>query len=86
MHMKFLQPIINFGKKLLGYWKRFSYAWGWINTRIIFTIIYIVFFGIYFLVTRLISFFTSRKVGLPSTFWKDKKYTPPTLETLERQF
>ncbi len=67
---------------LLG-WKKFSHVLGWVNSRIIFSIIYLVLFGVYNAVMRLIAVVGRQKKS--ETFWVDKKYTEPTV-SMQRQF
>jgi hypothetical protein len=77
--------IKKFFSLLLELWKKFSVALGWVNTRIIFTIIYVVIFGAYTLILRVVKIMKGKGVVSP-TFWYEKKYQTPTVEFLERQF
>lgn len=47
-------------------WLRFASAAGWFNTRLILSLIYFVFIGIYALVYKLIKSFSR---GKKETFW-----------------
>ena len=71
---------------LLKIWKKFSELLGWINFRIIFSVIYLIMFGIYNLATLPFARWSRRRVPPTATYWRNKKYQPPTPELLERQF
>ncbi len=82
-----MKQLKNVFDQLLAGWKKFSSALGWVNSRIIFTIIYVVIFGIYALVRRLIRLIVEWNTApVSATYWEDKKYQPPTIEVMQRQF
>jgi hypothetical protein len=67
-HMK-LPPPLNW---LYSLWMKFSHILGMIMSRIILTLLWIVGFGIYGIVMKIINLFKSKKS--PDTYWRD----PPT--------
>ncbi|MFA6254830.1 MAG: hypothetical protein WC675_02200 [Patescibacteria group bacterium] len=75
-------------KTIYAYWMKFVHYWGIVNSYIIFSLIYLVFIGIYAIINFCLKiikiFFGARKK--PSTYWLAKKYEKPTVEILERQF
>lgn len=67
------------------YWMKFAYVLGWINLRIIFTLLYIFLIGIYATINFLISLFKKKK-NISNTYWLIKEYEEPTKEVMKRQF
>ncbi len=65
-------------------WMKFVYILGEVNSKVIFTILFYLMFGIYAIITKIIKFFF-RKAS-PDSFWIEKKYTDPDIEFLKRQF
>ncbi|HEY4475865.1 MAG TPA: hypothetical protein VJB92_04070 [Candidatus Paceibacterota bacterium] len=65
-------------------WKKFAFALGYINSRIILTLIYFIVFGVYAILSLPFRLFKKNKKQ--DTFWRDKDYREPTLENLEKQF
>lgn len=69
---------------LYRYWMKFAHVLGWVNGRIILTALYVVVIGPYALLLRVGRLFSRRPaVG---TYWIEKPYERPTLETLRRIF
>jgi len=65
---------------------RFSHALGWVMSRIIFTVIYLVFIGIYaiaYMVVRKIKNINYKK---QDSYWKAKKQQNSTLGSVRKQF
>ena len=73
-------------KKIYQYWMKFVYVLGYINSRIIFTILYVFLVGIYAIISWLINFISKRKKAINNTYWLPKEYEKPTKEILRRQF
>lgn len=71
-------------KKLYSYWMKFAHILGEINSRIIFTIIFFVVFGIYALIAKFLYLF--KKDSPRTSYWMEKKYREPTIENLTKQF
>lgn len=63
---------------------RFAHVLGWINGRILLTVLYIVIIGPYAIVRFIGSLFASKKTS--NTYWIQKEQTDPTLENLRRIF
>jgi uncharacterized membrane protein YccF (DUF307 family) len=74
-------------KKLKGWWMAFAHALGWVNTRVILTLMYIVIIGIPAIVLRII-----RKDPLQRSYkdvrsyWMDKAPAAHTIEESRHQF
>jgi len=73
-------------KKIYHYWMKFVYVLGYINSRIIFTILYIFLVGIYTIISWLINLLKRKKVVANNSYWLSKEYEKPTKEILRRQF
>lgn len=61
--MKSIKKSLSFLKKQ---WLKFAKAVGWFNTRLILSVVYFVFVGVYALITKLFKFFSRAK---KETFW-----------------
>lgn len=72
-------------KHLWSGWKKFAHAWGRVNSVIILTVLYLVVFGAYAVVVFCLRKLRRGNVA-PKAFWREKKYTPPSVEIMERQF
>jgi len=72
-------------RKIYQYWMKFVYVLGYINSRIIFTILYIFLVGIYAIISFLINS-TKKRTATNNTYWLPKEYEKPTKEILRRQF
>ena len=72
-------------KILYKYWMSFASFVGHVNSKIIFTLLFIVVFGVYALVIRFFSIFKRQPIYKVS-YWQKKKYIEPTIENLRRQF
>lgn len=66
------------------YWMKFAHVLGWVNGRIILTLLYIVVIGPYAVALRVARLFAPRRPQ--ATYWLEKPYEQPTLETLRRIF
>lgn len=75
-------------KTFLNYWKKFAYFIGRINTKIIFTVIYLFVFGIYYFLNLPFRIFKSAKIRKLQTqsFWQKKNSERQTLASLQNQF
>lgn len=74
-------------KRLKEWWMAFAHALGWINTRVLLTITYIVLFGIGAIALA----FTRkdllrRKFTNEKSYWQKKDPINHTLEQAKRQF
>jgi len=69
---------------LKKYWMKFAHFIGNVNSKIIFTIIFFIFIGIYALIAKIIHWFARNKTK--ESYWEKKKYTKPTLESLGKQY
>jgi len=65
---------------------KFVYVLGYINSRIIFTILYIFIVGLYAIIIFLIKPLKREKKIVNSSYWMAKEYEKPTKEILRRQF
>lgn len=65
-------------------WMAFAHVLGWVNSRILLTLLYIVVIGPYAVVKRVASLFQHRPS--PVSYWIPKAREPPTLETMRRLF
>lgn len=64
-------------------WMKFAHVLGVINGRIIFTIIYLVVFGLYAIPSKIYGVCTSPKIDAG---WQTKKKHSEIFKNLERQF
>ena len=71
-------------KKLYNRWMRFVFILGEINSKIIFTLLFFVVFGLYALPRKF--FYIIKKESPRKTYWVKKRYIKPTIENLEKQF
>ena len=71
-------------KKFYTYWMKFAYILGEVNSKIIFTGLFFIVFGIYSLIARLLNLF--KKNPPQTSYWVNKKYKEPTMENLKKQF
>lgn len=69
---------------LYRHWMRFANFIGKINSIIILSILWTVVVGTYAIILKLIQLFSKDKPR--DTFWQEKKYYPPEIKTVERQF
>lgn len=69
------------------YWLKFAHFMGEINSKIILTLFFIFFVGLYALIIKLIML-TKTKADSTNidTNWQNKKYNGAEMETLKRQF
>lgn len=80
---------MDFVKKILqttwNVWRKIAHGIGWVNSRIILTVLFVVLFGIYHIVSRVFEIFVKRKPEKRS-MWTEKPYKKPTIASVERQF
>ncbi|MFQ5708223.1 MAG: hypothetical protein ACE5HO_12270 [bacterium] len=78
----------DFFKKLLDYWKIFAQKLGVVQTFIILSVIYWLFFGVFALVSKLFARdLLQKRIGNQPSFWANKSHPlSDTLTTLRRQF
>jgi hypothetical protein len=71
----------EFFKTLKSYWMKFAHAWGWLMTRIILTVVYIVVIGIPAIVIQILrKDLLHRRYSKGASYWTDKE---PVLHTIE---
>ncbi|OGF74611.1 MAG: hypothetical protein A3I24_03570 [Candidatus Harrisonbacteria bacterium RIFCSPLOWO2_02_FULL_41_13b] len=75
----------KFLQKTWSIWKNIAHGIGWVNSRIILTILFIVLFGIYHIFYALPRLWKRNKIKNFS-MWIDKPYKKPTIAGTERQF
>lgn len=65
------------------YWMKFVYGLGWVNSRIILFVLYVLLIGIYAFFSSIVKLLRKdgQRVG-----WLSKKYEKPNQEVLKRQF
>ena len=72
---------------LRSWWMAFAHALGWVNTRVLLSVVYIVIIGIPAIVMKIIrKDLLDRKFGSRATYWTPKETTPHTREQAEHQF
>mgnify|MGYP001310934896 FL=1 len=64
-------------------WKKFGHAMGLVMSTIFLTVIWIVLFGLYGVILRIVGLFRGRQPD-PATFWIDVEPTAP--ESYRQQF
>jgi hypothetical protein len=64
-------------------WKKFAHALGWVNTRIILTLVFTLIIGLYAIVFKIIALLKRKPTVIA---WSDKKIPTRSLSSLERQF
>jgi len=79
--MDFLKNVL---RALKRGWMAFAHVLGWVNSRILLTLLYIVVIGPYAVIKRAASLFQRRPS--PASYWIPKTREPPTLETMRRLF
>lgn len=65
-------------------WMAFAHALGWVNSRILLTVLYIVVLGPVAVVRKVGAIFSRKKY--PSTYWISKRSEGATIESLRRIF
>ncbi|MBI2444545.1 MAG: hypothetical protein HYV42_04875 [Candidatus Magasanikbacteria bacterium] len=79
------EATISFLRRLYRGWLRFAKLLGLINSRIIFSLIYLIVFGIYNLIYRLGRLIKRAPANKPS-YWQPKTPRPHNDDWLRRQF
>jgi len=62
---------------------RFAFVLGWVNSRILLTLLYIIFFAPFSIIRRFILIFRSRK---SESYWIKKEMPEVTIESFRRPF
>jgi len=74
-------------KALKSYWMKFAHAWGWVMTRIVLTIVYIVVIGIPAIIIWIIrKDLLNRRFRTVTSYWIDKETVPHTVEHAKHLF
>jgi len=78
----------NFFKKIYDYWMLFAKALGWVNTRILLSLMYFVIFTPFRIVSIVIGKdFLDRKIEkVRESYWNKREIKPFKKELYERQF
>jgi hypothetical protein len=72
---------------LKRWWMAFASALGWVNTRVILTVVYLTLFALGAVVLRLLGKdLLSRKYHAGPTYWIKKDKTDDSLERAKHQF
>lgn len=82
--MVYSPPMRSVLNKAYNAWMAFAHVLGWINGRIILTVLYIVVFGPYAIIRMLGRLIVPRPA--PATYWVTKEQEEPTVESLRRLF
>ncbi len=77
-------PVRRVLEPLYAAWMTFAHALGWVNGRIILTVLYIVIFGPYAIVRAIGRLASPRKTA--TTYWIEKRRDPPSIQNLRRMF
>jgi hypothetical protein len=73
--------------QLKSYWMKFAHAWGWLMTRIILTVVYIVVIGIPAIVIWILrKDLLKHRYRKSTTYWLEKEPVPHTLEHAKHLF
>jgi Saxitoxin biosynthesis operon protein SxtJ len=74
-------------RKLKSYWMKFAYALGWLNTRVILTLMYIVVIGIPAIIMWIFRKDPlHRRYSDAPSYWIDKEPVPHTIEHAKHLF
>ena len=73
-----------FFRPLYDAWMRFAHVLGWINSRIILTVLYFTIIGLYAIVRKIFGLFKSHKPV--DSYWIEKEQVSLTLEDLRQIF
>ncbi|MBI3599215.1 MAG: hypothetical protein HY097_01040 [Nitrospinae bacterium] len=78
----------NFFKKVYDYWMLFAKALGWVNTRILLSIIYFIVFSIFRVISIVIGKdLLDRKIEKDrESYWNKREIKPFKKELYRRQF
>ena len=69
------------------WWMAFASALGWLNTRVILTLVYFTIFAIGAVVLKVIrKDLLARRFHTGTTYWVDKEAVPHSLEQSKHQF
>lgn len=78
---------MKFLKTLYKGWMKFAHALGWVNTRIILTLVYYFVFTPLALIFRVVGKDPmNRKLQLVETYWVEREQVPFDRERARRQF
>jgi len=74
-------------RKLKEWWMKFAAMLGWINTRVILTIVYFILFGLIALIVRILRKDLLRKRRSASaSYWKPKEKIVHSIDAAKHQF
>jgi uncharacterized iron-regulated membrane protein len=74
-------------KQLKSYWMKFAHALGWVNTRLILTLAYIIIIGIPAIIMWLLRKDPlHRRFSKGTSYWTDKEPVPHTIEHAKHLF
>lgn len=75
------------GRAAKAAWMKFAYAVGWVNTRILLSVVFLVLLSIPALVLKLLGRdLLDRRFRDRESYWKDRRQEPQTLESGKHQF
>lgn len=74
----------TFWEKVKAGWMKFARKIGEFNSKVVLGLLFILVIGVYAILKRLISFFIRKKND--QSYWIEKSWEQPTLETFKRQF
>lgn len=78
---------MNFLKTLYSYWMKFAHALGWVNTRIILSIVYFLIFTPLSIIFRLIGKDPmERRFKAAGSYWTKREATEFRQEDYKKQF
>jgi hypothetical protein len=82
-----LEVLKIIGRSLKRWWMAFASALGWVNTRVLLTVVYFTLFALGAIILRLIGKdLLRRKLRESSSYWIDKGKADDTLERATHQF
>ncbi len=64
-------------------WMKFAFVLGWVNSRIILTVLYIILFAPIAIIRQMILLFYR---GKKESYWIEKEQKPATVESLRHPF
>ncbi len=82
-----LNELKTFGRALKRWWMAFAAALGWVNTRVLLTVVYFTLFALGAIILRLIGKDPlRRKPREVASYWIDKGKADDTLDRATHQF
>ena len=78
----------KFFRRMKSWWMKFAHAVGWLNTRLLLSIVYFLVFAIPAVILKLIGkdLLDRKRNTSATTYWKNKKPIEHTLESAKHQF